>query len=87
MDLVLVALPDTGLRDVASILERAYRVRIDLVEMDLTDPEGPQRLANLSPFVPRGLYMRVISRRWRTETPTPSHSPAREPAKPVTSPA
>jgi hypothetical protein len=40
MDLVLVALPDTGLRPLSEILRRAYEVRIETVEMDLTDPES-----------------------------------------------
>ena len=48
MDLVLVALPDTGLTELASILGRAYEVRIETVEMDLTDPEGPQKLYALA---------------------------------------
>jgi short-subunit dehydrogenase len=48
MDLVLVALPDTGLQELARILERAYEVRIETVEMDLTDPEGPRKLAVLA---------------------------------------
>ncbi len=41
MDLVLVALPQTGLADVARILARAYAVRIETIEADLTDPKTP----------------------------------------------
>jgi len=48
MELVLIALPDTGLPDLARILRRAYEVRIEIIEMDLTDPEGPQKLAALA---------------------------------------
>ncbi len=44
MDLVLVALPDTGLPEVARILRHAHKVRIEAREMDLTDPCGPARL-------------------------------------------
>ena len=48
MDLVLIALPGTGVTELARILERAYEVRIETVEMDLTDPEAPQKLAALA---------------------------------------
>jgi uncharacterized protein len=48
MDLVLIALPDTGLPDLARILQRAYEVRVQIIEMDLTDPEGPRKLAALA---------------------------------------
>lgn len=41
MDLVLVALPQTGLCDVARVLARAYAVRIEPIEADLTDPKTP----------------------------------------------
>jgi uncharacterized protein len=44
MDLVLVALPQTGLRDVARILERAYGVRIQTIEADLADPKTPRAI-------------------------------------------
>jgi short-subunit dehydrogenase len=44
MDLVLAALPGTGLPEVARILEMAYRVDIEVVEMDLTDPASTDRL-------------------------------------------
>jgi short-subunit dehydrogenase len=47
MDLVLVALPCTGLPDVVRILERAYGVRIEAVEADLTDPESPRMIVAL----------------------------------------
>ena len=47
MDLVLVALPQTGLCDVASILARAYGVRIETVEADLTDPRTPRAIDTL----------------------------------------
>jgi uncharacterized protein len=47
MDLVLVALPGTGLREVALILERAYRVRIEAVPMDLAPRDAPKTLAAL----------------------------------------
>jgi short-subunit dehydrogenase len=46
MDLVLVALPDTGLPEVARILRHAHGVRIEAMEMDLTDPAGPSRLVD-----------------------------------------
>jgi hypothetical protein len=46
MDLVLAALPDTGLAEVAKILQRAYAVRIETVETDLTAVEAAQQLAN-----------------------------------------
>ena len=45
MDLVLVALPGTGLREVALILERAYCVRIEAIEMDLAPEEAPRTVA------------------------------------------
>ena len=41
MDLVLVALPQTGLDDVARVLTPAYAVRIEAIEADLTDPKTP----------------------------------------------
>jgi uncharacterized protein len=44
MDLVLAALPGTGLPEVARILEMAYRVDIEVVEIDLTDPSSTDRL-------------------------------------------
>ncbi len=44
MDLVLVALPDTGLPEVARILQHAHRVRIETLEIDLTDPAAPAGL-------------------------------------------
>ncbi len=45
MDLVLVALPDTGLREVAHVLARAYQIRIETVEIDLTRPDAAALLA------------------------------------------
>ena len=47
MDLVLVALPETGLREVAMILERAYHVRVQPVEMDLAPEEAPRAIASI----------------------------------------
>jgi short-subunit dehydrogenase len=47
MDLVLVALPGTGLREVAGILELAYKVRIEPIEMDLASAEAPHAIAAL----------------------------------------
>lgn len=44
MNLVLVALPDTGLKQVTWILERAHGVRIEPVEMDLAAPDAPAAL-------------------------------------------
>lgn len=43
-DLVLVALPDTGLTELKKVLELAYGVRIETVEIDLTLTDGPERL-------------------------------------------
>jgi len=48
MDLLLVALGDTGLPETARILQRAHGVRIEAVEMDLIDPEAPRRLLDLA---------------------------------------
>jgi uncharacterized protein len=45
MELVLVALPDTGLKEVARILEKAHQVRIETIEMDLTLADAPRALA------------------------------------------
>jgi len=44
MNLVLVALPDTGLNEVSRILERAHGARVEAVEMDLAVPEAPAAL-------------------------------------------
>jgi hypothetical protein len=44
MSLLLVALPDTGLSEAAQLLRRAWAVRVETVEMDLTLPEAPRRL-------------------------------------------
>jgi uncharacterized protein len=45
MALVLAALPDTGLAELTRILERAYQVRIEAIECDLTRPEVPEGIA------------------------------------------
>ncbi len=47
MDLVLAALPDTGLPELAGLLRRTWGVRIETLEMDLTLPEAPRRLTDL----------------------------------------
>lgn len=44
MDLVLAALPDSGLPDVTRIIERAHGVRVEAVEIDLAAADGPSRL-------------------------------------------
>jgi hypothetical protein len=44
MDLILVALPDSGLAAVAQGLALLYDVQTDYVEMDLTAPGGPETL-------------------------------------------
>jgi short-subunit dehydrogenase len=48
MDLVLVALPDTGLGEVALILQKAHKVRIETLEMDLTQTDAPCVIATRS---------------------------------------
>jgi short-subunit dehydrogenase len=45
MSLVLAALPETGLAEVAAVLRRAYQVPIEIVETDLTRPEAPAEIA------------------------------------------
>jgi uncharacterized protein len=45
MDLVLVALPGTGLWEVARILERAYQVRIEAIETDLVQHGASSAIA------------------------------------------
>lgn len=45
MQLVLVALPDTGLTDVVRILEKAHQVPIEPIEADLTHPDAPRMIA------------------------------------------
>ena len=45
MDLVLVALPSSGLAQVAQDVARRYGVRAEPVEMDLTAPGSPEELA------------------------------------------
>jgi short-subunit dehydrogenase len=47
MSLLLVALPDTGLPDVARVLRRAWGSRIETLEIDLTVPDAPGRLAEV----------------------------------------
>ena len=44
MDLILAALPGSGLPEVARILQLAYGVRIETVEMDLAAADGPEKL-------------------------------------------
>src|SRR5512147_406973 len=44
MSLLLAALPDTGLPDLARLLRRAHGVPIEIVELDLTAPDAPTRL-------------------------------------------
>jgi short-subunit dehydrogenase len=48
MDLVLVALPDTGLRELSLILQKAHKVRIEPMEMDLTRIDAPGVIATHS---------------------------------------
>ena len=45
MALVLVALPDTGLKELTRILERAHEVPIEAIECDLTRPDAPSQIA------------------------------------------
>lgn len=44
MDLVLVALPNSGLPRVAQGIALLYRVQADFIEMDLTEPGNPEAL-------------------------------------------
>ena len=46
MDLVLAALPDTGLPETARILQCAHGVRIECQELDLTEPAACRRLVD-----------------------------------------
>jgi short-subunit dehydrogenase len=46
MDLVLVALPDSGLPQLAQGLALLYGVRADYLEMDLTVPGNPEKLVH-----------------------------------------
>jgi len=46
MELLLVALPGTGLGEVAGILEKAHHVRIEPMEMDLAHPEAARQVAD-----------------------------------------
>lgn len=45
MALVLAALPDTGLKELTEILQRAHQVPIEAIECDLTRPEAPAEIA------------------------------------------
>jgi len=45
MALVLAALPDTGLRELTRILEKAYQVPIETIECDLARQEVPAEIA------------------------------------------
>jgi hypothetical protein len=44
MDLMLIALADTGLTELAKILTRSYGGRIETLELDLTDPDAPRHV-------------------------------------------
>jgi uncharacterized protein len=44
-NLVLAALPDTGLLEVARWIERVHGVRVHALEIDLTSDDGPRSLA------------------------------------------
>ena len=44
MDMVLVALPDSGLRELSQGIALLYGLRTDYVEMDLTGPGNPEAL-------------------------------------------
>jgi len=46
MDLVIVALANTGLPETARILQRAHGVRIEAMELDLTAPDAPRRIVD-----------------------------------------
>jgi hypothetical protein len=46
MSLLLVALPETGLPDVARLLTRTWAVRVETLEIDLTLPEAPRLLTD-----------------------------------------
>jgi short-subunit dehydrogenase len=45
IDLLLVALPDSGLEEVAERLRAAYGVRCEVLAQDLTLPDGPEAVA------------------------------------------
>lgn len=45
-NLVLIALPESGLQEVATIIRLIYRVDVRAREMDLTESEGPTSLAD-----------------------------------------
>ena len=46
MNLALVALPDSGLADVATAIELWHGVRVDCLELDLTERDAPERVAH-----------------------------------------
>jgi len=57
-NLVLAALPGTGLPEVARWLERAHGIRVEHLELDLTADDGPDQLAR---FVgDRGLAVEAL---------------------------
>ncbi|MGD8244240.1 MAG: SDR family NAD(P)-dependent oxidoreductase [Anaerolineae bacterium] len=58
MDLILVALPDSGLEQVAQGIALLYGVRADYVEMDLTQPGNPEALRQW--ISRRGLRVSVL---------------------------
>ncbi|HEY9593375.1 MAG TPA: SDR family NAD(P)-dependent oxidoreductase, partial [Spirochaetia bacterium] len=58
MDLVLVALAGTGLPEVARILGLAHKVRIEALELDLTDPGAACEIARI--LDERGLAVDVL---------------------------
>jgi short-subunit dehydrogenase len=58
MNLILVALPSSGLVEVAQDVARRYNVRVEHVEMDLARPESPETLARW--ISSRGLPVSVL---------------------------
>lgn len=46
MDLMLVALPESGLEQAAQALQRTYGVRCETLAQDLTAPDGPEAVAH-----------------------------------------
>jgi hypothetical protein len=46
LNLALVALPGTGLPEVAEIIRMIYHVSVEIWELDLTEPEGPRCIAD-----------------------------------------
>src|SRR4030042_90743 len=51
--LVLAALPDTGLRELARWIERVHGVRVHALAVDLTSDDGPPRLPPPPPCATR----------------------------------